>query len=885
MTKPDNLGNELFLLMVNLTQVRDRERVVELFTEALSSLFNGMQFRFTTSEETETNNSIEVATSTMKLGRIAIKGPLTTLTADTVALIRNSVRMLALILENRFQAEVLVREKDGLEMAVAARTADLLYVNQNLQKQILERQRAEDKLKGKTEELELYFSTSLDLLCIADKDGYFRRLNPEWEKTLGYTLSELEGKRFLEFVHPDDLDKTFAAASELKEQSEVLNFENRCRTKDGSYRWIEWRAHLKGKLIYAAARDITKRKEIEEALRESEERFRVLAEGAFEGVLISRDGVILDANNVFCEMSGYQLEEFVGKNIQDIIQTDFKEITMFHALSGNEEAYESAVIHKDGHVVPVQVKGKLIPYGGATARIASIRDISDRRKAEEVQKRLATAIEQAAEAVLVTDVEGIIQYVNPATEKITGFNSQELIGQTTRVFKSGEHDSTFYKQLWDTIKGGETWSGKFINKRKDGNLFHEEATISPVRDAAGNITNFVAVKRDITQQLEISKQLFQAQKMEAVGTLAGGIAHDFNNLLAVVQGYSELLLSGKTESAPGYKGLAAIRHAAIRGADLVKHLLAFGKKLETKLRPTNVNKEVDKAQKLLSRTIPKMIHLEFDLAPDLWTINADPSQIEQILLNLVINARDSIPEDGGKIVIQTRNVLLGDEYCKKYPKMVPGQFVKIAVSDNGCGMEQEIIDRIFEPFFTTKKSGEGTGLGLAMVFGIVDSHGGHIECQSTPGVGTTFILYFPVIEAVEAMEEKILIQNLPVGTETILLVDDEETILSFGKALLSQAGYHVLAASNGREGVDLYTKHLGKVNLVILDLSMPIMGGRECLRELYKIDPKVKVVIASGYSSETEPSHLDASHEKAFVAKPFGVRDLLETIRKVLDEN
>ena len=234
---------------------------------------------------------------------------------------------------------------------------------------------------------------------------------------------------------------------------------------------------------------------------------------------------------------------------------------MEHALSGSEVAYESALIHKDGSVIPLLVKGKTIPYEGGMARIASVQDISAARKAEEVQRRLATAIEQSAEAVLITDTEGIIHYVNPAMERITGFSSEELIGKTPRLFKSGEHDTAFYRQLWDTIKDGNIWSGRFVNKRKDGSLFHEEATISPVRSASGKLINFVVVKRDVTEHLQLSNQLFQAQKMEAVGTLAGGVAHDFNNLLQVVLGYSELILSDENLPARCQEDLVKVNQA------------------------------------------------------------------------------------------------------------------------------------------------------------------------------------------------------------------------------------------------------------------------------------------------------------------------------------
>lgn len=466
MIKTTNLGNDLFLLMVNLTQVKDGERIVQLFTGAISNIFPELEFSFTTDGE-QPNHSVSVATSRRKFGRIKIKGPWDSLSEDVMALIRNAGRMLGLILENRFQEEDLISEKNRLEIAVASRIAELVRLNEDLQKQMRERQNAEKTLQDKTEELEHYFTRSLDLLCIADTDGYFRRLNPEWQKTLGYDLAELEGKKFLDFVHPGDVEKTLDAIARLRAQESVVGFENRYMCRDGSYRWIEWRSYPKGTAIYAVARDITKRKLTEQALRESEERFRLLADGSFEGVMITSDNTILDANRTFCETFGYKLEELTGLDIRNLIAPEFVETTISQRRSGREETYESLFLSRDGRDIPVHLKTKLIPYPEIAARITSVRDISKTIKAQEVQKRLATAIEQAMETVIITDSEGIIQYVNPVSERITGYASKELIGKTPGLMKSGKHDSAFYRELWDTIKSGNTWSGRLINKRKD----------------------------------------------------------------------------------------------------------------------------------------------------------------------------------------------------------------------------------------------------------------------------------------------------------------------------------------------------------------------------------------------------------------------------------
>ncbi|MBI5572493.1 MAG: PAS domain S-box protein [Desulfomonile tiedjei] len=529
------------------------------------------------------------------------------------------------------------------------------------------------------------------------------------------------------------------------------------------------------------------------------------------------------------------------------------------------------------------VEGAMTFYG-RLAEILSTQSYGNIKLARSLaeRERLVSAIEQAAEAVVITDVEGTIHYVNPAFESITGYTREEAIGRNPRILKSGEHDDAFYQQLWDTIQGGDTWSGRLINRRKDGRLFHEEATISPVKDPSGKITDFVAVKRDITEHLELSRQLSQAQKMEAVGTLAGGVAHDFNNLLQVVLGYSELVLSDEHLPAVYRADLERINHAARNGADLVQRLLTFSRKTEVKPRPLNLNRRIEQFQKMLSRTIPKMIRIRLVLAGDLAAINADPTQIEQILMNLAVNARDAMPE-GGRLTIQTENATLEEHYARTHLGAMPGPYVLLTVSDTGQGMDKGTVQHIFEPFFTTKGPGEGTGLGLAMVYGIVQQHGGYIMCYSEPDKGTAFKMYFPALVSEEESRQPETTVLPRGGSETILLVDDEELIRDLGVRILTRAGYQVIVASNGKKGLEEYQARRDEISLVILDLIMPEMGGKQCLEGLLGLNPAVKVLIASGYSTDgtTEAVTWGA---KGFVHKPYDMRQVLETVRAVLDE-
>jgi signal transduction histidine kinase/ActR/RegA family two-component response regulator len=397
--------------------------------------------------------------------------------------------------------------------------------------------------------------------------------------------------------------------------------------------------------------------------------------------------------------------------------------------------------------------------------------------------------------------------------------------------------------------------------------------------------NLEKLKQRENEGKELQNQLLQAQKMEAIGTLAGGIAHDFNNSLQGILGYTQILIYEKKEENSDFKLLEQIERAAKRSSELTKQLLTFSRKLESQLRPLDLNQEVRQLKQLLERTIPKMIGIETHLGSDLKIINGDPIQIEQMIMNLSINARDAMV-DGGKLVIECRNTTLDENYCKRNLDVLPGEFVWLRVSDNGKGMDKQTLVHIFEPFFTTKETGQGTGLGLAMVYGIVKNHGGHITCDSKPAEGTTFNIYFPAIaetqrqQAIQSGEMEHILR----GNETILLVDDEDYLRDLGRHLLTKFGYTVFTAPDGETAVELYREKGPQISLVILDLIMPGIGGRNCLDLILKEDPSARVIIASGYS--VEPSTLSELGLKSygFITKPFELNQMLNMVRRALDE-
>ncbi len=513
-------------------------------------------------------------------------------------------------------------------------------------------------------------------------------------------------------------------------------------------------------------------------------------------------------------------------------------------------------------------------------------DITDRKLAEQAlrtsETRYRRLFEAAKDGILILDADTAqILDLNPSLEQLLGYSEEELLRKQLWEIQVFENTSKSHAIFHELQRNEYVRYRDFPLRKKDGSSVEVEF-VSNIYQVSGNKVIQCNI-RDVTDRKRLERQLLHSQKMEAVGILAGGVAHDFNNLLTVVQGFSELLLMEMDEKAPSYADLLKILEAALRGAELVRNLLAFSRKVETRPRPINLNHEVVKIEKLLSRTIPKMIKIELHLEGDLAAVNADPDQVGQVLMNLAVNAEQAMP-DGGSLTIATANIYLDEAYCRSYPEIHPGDYVLLTVSDTGHGMEKETLEHIFDPFFTTKGVGKGTGLGLAMVYGIVRQHGGLVTCDSEPNEGATFKIYLPAIEAAGTEKENPEDQALPRGgTEKILLVDDEEFVRDLGTRFLTRAGYKVLTAASGPEAIRSYMKEPERISLVILDLIMPEMGGDNCLEEILAIDPDAKIVISSGAVIEGKKRRILESGAKGFVNKPFRVRDMLKAVREVLD--
>jgi PAS domain S-box-containing protein len=553
---------------------------------------------------------------------------------------------------------------------------------------------------------------------------------------------------------------------------------------------------------------------------------------------------------------------------------------------GYSEMYEQEYIREDGTVFPVELRTCLVTdsRGEPAGTWTMARDVS-RRKAMEHELRqtkeyLEKVIENAVDAIGIVDRQGKFIMWNRRAEEIFGYAASDMKGNS---FVHVYADKRELERMLAVLKrDGVVREYEMATLKKDGHTVPMELSIKLLKDEAGATMGSVCVARDLTEKKSMEAQLLHAVKMEAVGTLSGGIAHDFNNLLQAIHGYAELLLFDREPDGDGYAELREIVQAARKGGDLTRQLLTFSRKVQSELRPVDLNQEVRKAATLLGRTLPKMIRIELRLEPGVRTVSGDPNQIEQILVNFALNARDAMP-DGGSLTIGTGNVTLDEEFCRSHPEVKAGEHVLLSMSDTGLGMDEETLLHIFDPFFTTKEVGKGTGLGLSTVYGIVKNHRGHIECESVPGVGTTFNVYLPAVHSVESFleAEKSFIPQR--GSETILIVDDEDFVLDLCGQVLTRYGYTVLTASDGESALDIYAREKDRIDLVILDLIMPGMGGRECLAELLEINPLAKVIFVSGYLADASPVETRESGARAFVRKPFRSAEMLDVVREVLD--
>jgi PAS domain S-box-containing protein len=625
--------------------------------------------------------------------------------------------------------------------------------------------------------------------------------------------------------------------------------------------------------IVALYDDVTDRKRAEESLRDSEARWRSIIE--MQSVAI----VIVDHN---------QEIRYVNKAAEALFRQDSHNLIGLpfgYPITGDNVA-EIEIIQPQRGIARAEMRAIPMRWGGAEYHLLFIQDVSAYKRAQGDLGKLFQAIEQSPSSVVITDKDGRIEYVNPKFTETSGYTYAEVAGKNPRFLKSGEVPPHVYQKLWHTIASGQVWRGEFLNRKKNGDLYWETLAIAPIRDSGGRVTHYVGMKEDVTERKRTEEQLRVAQRLEVIGQLTGGIAHDFNNLLGIIVGNLQLLEEKPSLDGESRELIADAIWSAERGAQLTHRLLAFARR--QRLHPTvlDLNHVLREMTELLRRTLGDRIEIRENLAAELGKTKIDRAQLESAVLNLVVNARDAMA-DGGTLTISTENVLLTDGSQPKIDAVGAGAYVMIAVADTGAGMPPDVLDRIFEPFFTTKKVGQGSGLGLSMVYGFVRQSDGHIVVDSTPGSGTTVKLYLPRLESLpvpEAERPPAARRQARGGGETILVVEDDDPVRRSTSSVLTKHGYRVLQAATAQDAIDI-ARQESRLDLIFTDVILPgDIKGTELAQQIVAERPHVRVLLTSGYARTVFVGNVDAPDAPPFLPKPYRHDELTSKIRDVLDQ-
>jgi two-component system, cell cycle sensor histidine kinase and response regulator CckA len=884
---------------------------------------------------------------------------------------------------------------------------------------------------GARDELEPFFRSSLDLLCIATLEGRFLRLSPGWQETLGYPTADLLGRRAEELIHPDDMEAARESAAELRRTGFAHTHRVRYRHRDGSFRWLDWRARLVDGRIYASACDVTRYVELQESLEQKELENRLLFLAAPQPMWVfDRDTLqFLAVNDAAVARYGWSREEFLAMTILEIRPSD--EVPRLRAaISGNSDRGRTEAgiwTHRtrDGEFLEVEITSHPLEFQGRPARMVLSQDVTARLEGDRWLRLQGEALRVAANAIVIAGSDGVIQWTNPAFQRMTGFAPEEAVGRTPgELLRSGVHGPAFYRNLWSTIRSGRVWQGEMVNRRKDGSQYTEEQTITPVTDGAGTITHFVAIKQDVTERRKVAEalrrsearyhglfrdspavmmlvdpkdetivegnpaaaryyglpleglagmplsriegtssprgegtpdeglgerggtgggamgprhwegpgdgtprrtrhrvaggedrevevysgpvevegrpllhvlihdvtdriraeaQLRQAQKMESVGRLAGGVAHDFNNVLTVINAVAEFAAGELDPESPLQGELAEIREAGARAANLTRQLLTLSRQEIARRRRVDLNEVVDGMDRLLRRVLGEDVRVRYRPEPGLPQVEADPGHLEQVIMNLAVNARDAMP-DGGSLIIETHAVEVDPEARAIYPTLALGPHVVLSVTDTGTGMDRDTQERIFEPFFSTKPPDRGTGLGLSTVYGIVRESGGQITVYSEPNQGSTFRVYLPALEWAPETGRRLDVPGVELGSERVLLVEDDDAVRSVTARVLRSAGYAVVEAADGPEALECFRADGVEVDLVLTDLVMPGMSGLELAEVIATERPDVKLLFTSGHTSDALARRKLDERELHFVGKPFTAAELTRGVRAALGD-
>ncbi len=782
--------------------------------------------------------------------------------------------------------------------------AELEQKVKNLEQECFDLKHKVEDLRDSHQKYKALFDLKLNCIYIHDFEGKFIDANDASLNLLGYKKEEMPSIIFASLIGENQLNQALETLEEIKQTGAQRFFsEYRLKKKDGNHVWVE----TDGSLIYrnkkpyavlAVARDITDRKKAAEALRESEESYRILVEDM--PALICRfrpDGTLSFVNKSYCQYFGKTRNELVNENFFQFIPEEDRDKVRTHFESLRQEkpaiSYEHKVLMPNGEVrwqrwtdrALFDEKGKLYQYQSVGM------DITESKAAEyalrESEERFRKLAELMPETIYEMDLKGTITFVNRKAFEHFGYTQEDLdSGLNAFDMIAPEDRDRSIENIRQILKGESIGLNEYMAVRKDGSTFPIMIHSAPIiREeeligVRGFIIDLTDRKKAEEERIKLEAQFQQAQRLETIGTLAGGIAHDFNNLLMTIQGNTSLMLFDVDASQPHYEPLKNIEKQIERGAKLTKQLLGYARKGKYHVKAINLNQIVKESSETFGRA-RKEITIRRELANDLYSIEADQGQIEQILYNLYVNAADAMP-GGGKLVLKTSNVTHEDIKSEQY-EPTPGKYVRLTVTDTGTGMENEVKERIFDPFFTTKETGRGTGLGLASVYGITKSHEGYIEVESEKAKGCTFNIYLPA-SSKKPLDPPEPASHIIEGSGTILLVDDEEMVLEVGGKVLEKLGYTVIESQSGKEAVDIFDKNKESIDLVILDMIMPDMGGGEAYDRIKEINPRVKALLSSGYSIDGQATEIMKRGCDGFIQKPFKADELSEKLKEILSK-
>jgi PAS domain S-box-containing protein len=793
--------------------------------------------------------------------------------------------------------EVALMEETAMDISFALDHLDLEQ----------KRQQAESSLRESEERFRVVVEGT-DVAMFLGVDLKFAYLNPAALKLFGADRPEqLLGQPVLERIHPDyhaTVQDRVATITQGQRRVTPSREEIFLRL-DGSPVPVEVTASpiihqgRRGAVIFV--QNITARKQAELALRKSRAIYFSLVTQLPIGIFRKdAEGRFVFVNPGFCKHKSLPFAAFLGRKPGELLsgkQTGSGDTGLIVKYAAEGEQHHLQIM-QTGKTIEVDEEYLLangqklflhvmkFPVFDSNGRVVGSQgiqvDITERKLAEAQVNLQLSALTAAANAIVITDRKGKIEWVNPAFSKITGYPAEEAIGNTPRLLKSGQHPPAFYAALWNTVLAGQVWHGELVNRRKDGKFYTEETIITPVRGAGGEIAHFVAIKMDVTERRQLEDRLQQSQKMEAIGMLAGGIAHDFNNILAAMFGFAYLLMEDTKDNPPARENVMEILKSANRAKDLVQQILTFSRKREQNRQVIKLDTTVKEALKFLRASLPAQIKIQMQLAEDAPAVLADPTQIYQVAVNLGTNALHAMENRSGQLTVKLEAFLPDETFLQANRDFRPVQYAKLTIADTGHGMDATTLGRIFEPFFTTKPVGKGTGLGLAVVHGIVQSHEGLIQVESRGGEGTTFCLYFPS-RTTGAMPVEKAGSEVPKGQgQKLLLLDDEPTLTMAIKRLLVRMNYQVTATNSAREAIDLCRVNAEKFDLVITDLTMPEMNGLEVTRQIRAFSPNLRIILVSGLIATLSRDNLLAEGICEVVEKPISPLALAEVIQRVL---